>query len=412
MENGGSAMALVKGKFADYVGATQQAEGAGKDLSDTQIASAANADYLGRQLGTLRGQFVASAGAAQLHAAQLAKASGNMQGAASNTMQLASDMLVLNDRTSSADQRIQALQDDLATLADHGFEKAQDQLSSFEANLSSYVTEMVHAKGVTLDHSGALDLMTERGRDTLSMLESSRNSMVGWAQSMADAGAPMSQITAGLQDQQSQLVTTMTKMGLTKAQAQALLSQYQLLPANIATNIHANTSQATTAVQRLQAEINAVHGKTISVQAATGTADRQLESLVARWNGRTVFIHAALTSSGSNIVAGSSGLSHATGGTVSVPALAVGGAAPSRGMALVGEQGPELISAPIGSTVYPHANVAPMLSGMSAAPTNITVTLEASGLANNLMIGAIKEAIRTGALRLRLGGDGKTLVAG
>lgn len=329
--------------------------------------------------------------------------------ASSNSSQLAADMLVLKDNTAGADDKIKALQDDLAILADHGMEKADDFASGFYDTLQGLVDELGNAKGPILDSSGDLDVMSSRGRDVLKALEGARDNMVGYAQSAADAGAPLATVNNGLQGQYNALLKTLEKMGLSKTAAARLLDQYKLLPHDITTNVRANDGQALNAIRTVQDAINAMHGRTVPLRAVadTGPAEGAMESLVGRWNGRTVIIRANVQEHTIDL-GNSSGF--AAGGPTSVTSAGAVGTMAGRGLTRIDEYGPEIVSLPTGSQVFPAANTPSMLRN-AAGPTEVKVILEVAPGGNTAVGTMIKELARTGVLNFRTS-DGKKVLVG
>jgi len=259
--------------------------------------------------------------------------SGSTQSASSNTVQLKGDLDILNGAASTADQKIKALSDSLAIMGDHGLQKAQDYAAQFGTALDSFGQQIDTAKGHIFGLNGELDTNSAKGRDVLQVLEQSQQSWSGQAQAMADAGQSTAQINATLQTNRDRLAGVLQQAGLTQGQVQTLLDTYGLIPADIGTKVHADTSGAADAVTTLVQWIN---GQRAVIRVDTVT--------------------------GSTIAAGPSGMSvrnsaySASGGVTSFPGAATGMAL-GNGFRVVGEQGAEVIRDAVGATVVPRSGV-------------------------------------------------------
>jgi phage-related protein len=81
-----------------------------------------------------------------------------------------------------------------------------------------------------------------------------------------------------------------------------------------------------------------------------------------------------------------------------IPHVAVGG--PVSGMALVGEQGPELVNLPGGSSVYPNSNTMSMLNGMGGGGS-VQVDFNITGNTNDALALIINQLIRMNKIQIR-----------
>lgn len=321
--------------------------------------------------------YAASLGAAAMNIDQLTGKTqvyaGDAQSASSNTAQLTMDMDVLSSSASTSQQRIQSLQDALKLLSDHGLEKADDAQDQFNSQLDAFVQQLANAKGGVLNVNGELNTLTERGRDTRQVMEQSRDSMVTWAQSAADAHMPASQITDQLNAMADQLVNTMVKAGMSRDAAWNLLSTYKLLPANIMTNIDANTTPAMNAANNLVRTINGMRA-VVTVDAQGNTAS------VKPINGGRPY--------------------NAHGGVIG--SAATGKVLPGN-LTVVGEQGAELIDVPAGSSVIPHSGVGDALRQAGAGQGNGIQKLEliVGPGADQAVAKMINQLMREGQIQIR-----------
>lgn len=304
--------------------------------------------------------------------------SASTQSASSNTSQLRADMDVLNTAADTADQKIKALSDSLAILGDHGMQKAQDYAAQFGTALDGFSQQIDTAKGSVFGLNGELDTNSAKGRDVLQVLEQSQQSWAGQAQSMADAGQSTAQINATLQTNRDRLAGVLEQAGLTQGQVQALLDTYGLIPANISTNVHADTSSASDAVTSLVQWINGMRA-VVHVDTVTGA--------VQSFGGNSINSRAA----------------SASGGVTSFPGAATGMALPG-GLRIVGEQGAEVIRDAVGATVVPRSGVDKaitdaMAQGGGQGPPQ-ALQMVFSGDLDTMFASAFMNACRQGKIRI------------
>lgn len=260
------------------------------------------------------------------------------QSASSNTSQLKADIDILNTAASSADQKIKALSDSLAILGDHGLQKAQDYAAQFGNALNTFSTQMDNAKGAVFNLNGELNTNSERGRDVLTVLEQAQQSWAGQAQSMADAGQSTAAINQALQGNQDQLRGVLRAAGLTQGQIDTLMATYGLIPKDISTKVHADTSGAMDATN----------------------------SLIRYINGQRAVVHVdAVTGNTTSVNFGRVSM-NASGGALG--GAATGMALPG-GMRIVGEQGAEVIRESVGATVVPRSGVDKAITDALGGPS-------------------------------------------
>jgi hypothetical protein len=139
--------------------------------------------------------------------------------------------------------------------------------SAFYASVNSAKTALEGATGRVLDNTGALDLHTEAGqktRDTLVGLASDANS---WISTMEQQGETDGVVQAKDAELRAAFYATALQMTGNKKAAEDLTNQYYGIPEKRRTEIEADTSQATQAARDIQAQIDALHGRTVTVQA-------------------------------------------------------------------------------------------------------------------------------------------------
>ena len=345
----GSQDASVYGNMAGS-NATQIAELSQKMQDNKQVADDALKKY---------NDWAASMGMTAITASQLSGKTDilamSTQSASSNTTQLKGDLDTLNAAASTADQRIKALADSLAILGDHGMQKAQDYAAQFGTALDSFSTSLSTATGKTFGLNGELDTNSKRGRDVLTVLEAAQTAWSGQAQAMADAGQSTAQINQQLDTNRQQLYNVLAAAGLTKNQINQLIDTYGLVPKDISTKVHADTSSAVGDTKALLQWIGNQRA-VIRVDAA----------------GNAVSLHYM----DSRVTA------NAAGG-------ALGGAATGMvlpgGLRVVGEQGAEVIRESVGATVIPRSGVDKAITdAMGSARGAGPVTLEVRAAGDEL----------------------------
>jgi hypothetical protein len=365
------------GQYGDMAGsnARQIADLSGKVQDNKQVADDALKKY---------NDWAAKMGLSAITAEQLSGKvdilSGSTQSASSNTVQLKGDLDILNGAASTADQKIKALSDSLAIMGDHGLQKAQDYAAQFGTALDSFGQQIDTAKGHVFGLNGELDTNSAKGRDVLQVLEQSQQSWSGQAQAMADAGQSTAQINATLQTNRDRLAGVLQQAGLTQGQVQSLLDTYGLIPANISTSVHADTSGAADAVNSLVRWIN---GQRAVVRVDTVT-------------GATV----SFSPSGSSARNSSAS---ASGGVTSFPGAATGMALPG-GLRVVGEQGAEIIRDAVGATVVPRSGVDKVITdalgqGGSRMPDSLQMTF--AGNLDSMFASAFMNACIQGLIVIR-----------
>lgn len=332
--------------------------------------------------------WAAKMGLTAITAAQLGGSvdilAASSQSASSNTSQLKSDLDILNAAASTADQRINALTDSLAILGDHGLQKAQDYAAQFGNALDGFSGQIGTAKGAVFGLNGELNTNSAAGRDVLSVLEQSQKSWVGQAQAMADAGQSQDAINQALQTNRDRLYDVLHAAHLTDDQINTLLGTYGLIPKDIGTKVHADTQPAITDTTNLI--------RWIGNQRAYITVDQRTGAVVGGSLAGLSARDKQYSATGGVIGA------HAYGG---ISAAAIG-AASADGQVWVGEQGPELVNLPLGTTVTPNSNANAMLqrgsSSSSAGPSALELRITPG--ADSAVATMIMTLMKTGKIQI------------
>lgn len=301
------------------------------------------------------------------------------QNATSNTAQLAADMLILKDNTAGADQKVKALQDTLALMADQGLQKADDAMDKFGSVINTFADGASKMKGTVFDATGQLNSMSDAGRTVRQAIEDGRDSMVAYAQAAADAGVPQDQINARLGVMADQLAATIGPAVGSKSAADDLLGTYHAMPNDITTHLHADTSGAQGAIDTF---IQMNNGRQIGITVYANGAMGGLASAGRGESGKVV---------------GSAANGHTLGGTSTWMAERGPEMATYMGRSSV-VAAPSLIQAPVGTHISSAADSMRKLdaAGGNAAPAEVRMFIDAAGdPASQAMLYLLRKAIRT-----------------
>jgi hypothetical protein len=111
----------------------------------------------------------------------------------------------------------------------------------------------------------------------------------------------------------------------------------------------------------------AIQANIAQLEAAIARARAQLAAI----NGTTAYTYVRTITSGGQV-------RNVGGHTLATGGIAAAGGGPRSDMTLVGENGPELLKLPGGSTVYSNADTQRMLSGWGGGPLQVVVTIDAA----------------------------------
>lgn len=365
-----------------------------------------NAADLGTTTGTTSSSFNDMAVVQDTAARGFANLTSNMADATSaeSDMQKATSALVL----------------ELQLAGEGGMQKANDAIRKFANDLANDTssTVMKKAAGDILDASGALDNFSQRGRDVAKILEDSQSTWAAYATGAKQAGVSTTGMTTELNVMRGQLEKTLEGMGLTKAQADKLITSFDLIPQSIATSVTApGAAEAFTNVTDLANELKALPpGQSVTVTGITSEAEKKLADLgyqVEHMPNGTVQIDGNNTlaiQSALNAVHWINGLTawiDIQGNSQVKGALhmqAAGG--PSSGPSIIHDQGPEAVRLPTGSMVMPHANTnIAMKQAAAAAQTPGVLELRVGPGADSAAATFVMNLVRSGNIQLVANGQ-------
>jgi len=213
-------------------------------------------------------------------------------------------------------------------LIDQGIEPARVKLNEFGdgavamgflndaslrlANAISEVGFKADGAAIGLD---SIDLANLRASGSGKMLEDQvRNSIAAMAEEVdaaATAGEGQDQLAERYRASTDAIVGQLVQMGLTEAQARALIDTVLQTPASATTAFGSNAVEQQGIVQSLAERITTLPDGSVVIKASTDEADEKFRAFINRWNGATV----NLTATGSGKL-GSGILGKADGGLV------------------------------------------------------------------------------------------------
>lgn len=226
---------------------------------------------------------------------------------------------------------------DDAKKAAKGYADTIDALYSKFGDLSgaqaAFTVAMSDATGKITAGKNAIDLTTDAGAKNFEEFEKLAKANADVANKMIETGSTSDEATASLRKGAIAIDDLAKKSHFTQAQIDQLNTELYGVPKITDIKIQADVSSAVNALSKLGSSLDDISGRMQNV-----------------YHNRTL-----------------AGLAH--GGEVG--AAATGGV--RNGLTLVGEEGPELVRLPVGSTVRSHPDTMAALSGGGGAPAPIQV---------------------------------------
>ncbi len=158
----------------------------------------------------------------------------------------------LGDETEDVTSATDKLVDALDRLIGRHVDARGAQIKMLES--LDAITEGVEENGTSLD------INTESGRDNLSMVHDSINSITDLAAKRLDEGAAIGEVTSETLANVEALKEQMRQAGFTEQQVADLIAQYNLTPDEITTSIAADTADAEAAFNRILAQLTRITG--------------------------------------------------------------------------------------------------------------------------------------------------------
>jgi hypothetical protein len=219
-----------------------------------------------------------------------------------------------------------------------------DEAASRYQEAFDRATESIRENGRTLS------INTEKGRENRDGLRDMAQAAQEHLGLMAQEGAGIGTITTQYQTYRGQLISAARAAGASRKEARDLAGAWLGVPKSVQTSVTARTAQAEDAIARVRALMNSFGSKTVYL-----TVQQVLRTVPG------VSLRQLMQAHGGNIGGSGAGIRGFQSGGVS----GVNGAGSA--MAVVGEQGPELVRLPVGSTVIPAGQSASMMSSRAAS---------------------------------------------
>ena len=183
----------------------------------------------------------------------------SVAGTATNTASMALALAKAGQAATAAAEPVATFSDKVNNLADAG-------RSAFDALTS--VGEATDRARAALDKNGkTLSANTEKGRENRQALSNLASALVAQYNATVKVNGEGQKSNAVAAQNRAAFIRLATQFGLTKTQAANLATQMGLIPAKKNTDFYANTHDAEARIKALQGKIDAVHGKSVTVNA-------------------------------------------------------------------------------------------------------------------------------------------------
>jgi hypothetical protein len=359
---------------------------------------------------------------AQDYAGALGALTGGMNISAGASSDMMNDIKGLASGTDDAKNSAQQFADILQGLGQNGQQQVNSFVAAATEELDGISQSFKGLKGDAIDSSGGIEQFTEKGAKLQDVMGQAQQSIGSVAGAMLQAGDSTDQINAKVGTLDGSLENKLMKsLGLTKGQADDLITEFNLWPDQVDTTIGAvdkasplinaiggeinnvpdhtakigaDTGQANGALSDLGGKIKSIPNGFFSMYADTASAQGQINSLVNGNNGRKIDIYVNPIVTGA-ISFGTIG--KAAGGPVANNAS--GGSHLMSGLTMIDEQGPELVRLPNGSTVLPAANTSVALK--SASTGSMGLTVDFGGNTDGAFATAFMQLVRAGKIQIR-----------
>ena len=285
--------------------------------------------------------------------------------ATSNSSGLKNASTSASDLAGSASDATAGLRDlakEMEELTGPALNAAEAQIRVEEA--IDRATESIRKNGHTLD------VHTEKGRANREAVLEIAQAAQKHISSMQEEGASTEAIANAYGRYRGQLYRTLRQASATRDEARMLTDEWMRTPESVTTAVKANISDLEGKVAAAKARLRdpkltrpekaRIRAEIAQLQAQVAAAKRLLASL----HDKTVHITTVRTEQHEFAARASW---HASGGIIGglggVRKFAQGGVSGSGSLAMVGEQGPELVNLPVGSTVTPAGQTRAMQQG-------------------------------------------------
>lgn len=137
----------------------------------------------------------------------------------------------------------------------------RDAQRNFEQAVADATTKLA-------ENGATLDITTQKGRDNQAALDNIASSTWDVIAAMQQNGATQQQLQGVMQTSRDRFIGVATAAGMSADEANALADQLGLIPAQVQTNIYADTGQAMSAIENLKAAYAGIKDRTIQITTA------------------------------------------------------------------------------------------------------------------------------------------------
>jgi hypothetical protein len=191
------------------------------------------------------------------------------------------------------------------------------------------------------DNGRSLDVNTEKGRANLTAIASAIKAARDHATAVANQTGSVDRGNTAFGQHVTQLRRVLTQAGLNKAEIERLIGTYAKVPRTVESELALKIAEAEARARRIQAQISAVHGKTVSVEVTQNGTVQEVQREIDSLTGRVIGIQVGLVRTG-------------------LAARQHGGAVAAHQPVIVGERRPEVFIPSTSGTIRPSiAGAAP-----------------------------------------------------
>jgi TP901 family phage tail tape measure protein len=272
---------------------------------------------------------------------------------------------------------------------------ALDGMAGFEAAIDA-ASKAVDENGRSLQFThGQMDLTTEKARTEEGALTSLAAKTDAAALATLNNGGSMEQVNAIYDRGREKLITYAQQMGLNKEQARELADQILQTPDKTA-QLRADSSDLRAKLDDVEYRLRTATGEKRveltaekrDLEAKLAAAQRQIDAL----HGKTITVYTEFaTANAKHLAQLSADDGYAHGGIIG--GAATGG--PRSGMTWVGEQGPELVRLPGGSTVIPAGQSRSMAQAGGGGGAVVLEIRSGGSRMDDLLVELLRGAVRT-----------------
>lgn len=271
---------------------------------------------------------------------------------------------------------------------------ALDGMAGLEAAIDAASEAAVEGKGALKMNHGELDLTSEKARTAEAALTDLASKTDAAGVAALSSGESMDYVGKIYDKGREKLMAVAMQMGLNREEARKLTNEILATPDKTA-YVRGDITDLRAKLEETEASLKGTTGeKRVRIQAEIDDLKRSLAAAQDRidaMHGKIVYITEYYQMGGGNY-SGSSAGRFAHGGIIG--GAATGG--PRGGLTWVGEQGPELVRLPGGSTVIPAGQSATMAAQSAGGGGSMVLEIRSGGSRmDDLLVELLRNAVRT-----------------